>query len=116
MTIAHVAPAGTEQVEGNSSVHAKIYIRDCKINLRHTIFIIYLLHYKKNLVGTKVFYEPDGQVSVLQSLVSISSPLHATPPFCAGVSIVLVRDCEPVPQVAEHSVHSPNSPHTQSTE
>ena len=112
MTIAHVALAGTEQVEGNSSVYTKIYIRDCQINLRHTIFII--LHYK-NLVGTKVFYEPDGQVSVLQSLVSISAPLHATPSFSAGVSIVLVRDCEPVPQVAEHSVHSPNSPHTQST-
>ena len=41
ITIAHVDPAGSEQVDGISSVHAKIYLRDCRNNLIHNTFILF---------------------------------------------------------------------------
>ena len=60
-------------------------------------------------------YIPDGQIAVLHCSVSVASPLQTAPPLAAGVEIALVRAFVPVPQVAEHSVHSPKLVHVQST-
>ena len=54
-----------------------------------------------------------GHVSVLQVSVSVAEPLHATPPYAAGVASGLVRVLVPSSHVAEQADHSPYSPHTQ---
>ena len=48
-----------------------------------------------------------GQASILQAFSSLLGPLHALPPFLAGVTIVLVLSCTPFPQDLEHFDHSP---------
>ena len=58
-----------------------------------------------------------GQVSGLQSRVSVPPPSHSAPP-CAGAGfvqvLVLVR--VPPPHLTEHSDHSSKSVHPPSTE
>ena len=56
-----------------------------------------------------------GHTSRLHCPVSVAEPLHAAPPFDAGVASGLVRVLVPPPQVAEHVDHSTYAPHMQST-
>ena len=67
-----------------------------------------------NIFPRELAVLPVGQGCVLQFLDSVASPVQAAPPLPAGVSIVLVRVCKPVPHVTEHCVQLPKSPHTQS--
>ena len=53
------------------------------------------------------FFFLPGHASILQAFSSLLGPLHALPPFLAGVTIVLVLSCTPFPQDLEHFDHSP---------
>ena len=56
-----------------------------------------------------------GHSWVLQLFVVVLLPSHATPLYCASVSIVLNLAIVPPPQNLSHEFHCPHSPHTQST-
>ena len=56
-----------------------------------------------------------GQASVLQALVSVSSPSHASPPLYLGVATFLLRVISPPPQDFEQVDHSPYNSHSQFT-
>ena len=56
------------------------------------------------------------QRSVLQTICSIAFPSHSLPPFDAGISCDLDRVFMPPPHLSEHTLHSVNTPQTQSTE
>ena len=56
-----------------------------------------------------------GHAAELHFSIFVAEPVHAAPPFAAGVATCLVRFLVPPPHETEQEDHPPYAPHWQST-
>lgn len=81
------------------------------------IVIIYHIYHQYNLLVMMNNFPSSHlpQSGAMQLVVRWSGPSHGAPPYWLDCRMTLVELCRPVPQVAEHRLHSDQLDHSQST-